>query len=148
MTRAKAKGKARAPTPATQNAAMPWRKVRGKVKILLLTTRTTKRWVVPKGWPMVDRSSSECAAREAFEEAGVKGKISKKPLGTYSYGKLRKSGLTVNCKVKVFTLKVTRQHSKWPEKAVRKIQWCSPADAAEMVKEIGLKRLIRKFSRK
>jgi 8-oxo-dGTP pyrophosphatase MutT (NUDIX family) len=126
---------------------MPWRKVRGKIEILLVTTRTTKRWVIPKGWPMKDHSPSECAAREAFEEAGVRGKISALPLGIYSYGKLRKSGRTVICKVKVFALKVTRQHTRWPEKSAREIEWCSPPEALERVKEIGLKRLIVKFTK-
>jgi 8-oxo-dGTP pyrophosphatase MutT (NUDIX family) len=133
---------------AKQYAALPWRRIRGKIKILLVTTRNTRRWVIPKGWPMRGCTPSECAALEAFEEAGVQGKTKPTPLGVYSYRKLRKSGRIVTCKVSVFAMKVTRQKARWPEKSARDLQWCTPNEALELVNEIGLKRLIRKFSRK
>jgi 8-oxo-dGTP pyrophosphatase MutT (NUDIX family) len=140
--------RARAKPPAKQYAALPWRKVGGKIKILLVTTRTTKRWVIPKGWPMKDASPCDCAALEAFEEAGLTGKIAATPFGFYSYRKIRKAKRAIRCKVVVFQMKVTRQKTKWPEKAARQTEWFTPAEALRRVTEIGLKRLVRKFAQK
>ena len=36
----------------TQFAALCWRVMDGKVQILLITSRGSGRWIVPKGWPM------------------------------------------------------------------------------------------------
>ena len=91
-------------------------------------------------------SPAECAQREALEEAGVKGKIAASPLGFYTYQKVRKTGRSVPCRVHVFALKVTKQRARWPERKVREFIWCAPRQCMERVKEIGLRRLIRKFA--
>ena len=71
-----------------QIAAMPIRRVAdGSAEILLVTSRTTQRWIVPKGWPIKGLKDHDAAAREAFEEAGVVGRISEKPAGRYTYWK-------------------------------------------------------------
>ena len=131
----------------SQYAALPWRWTDDHLEILLITTLTTRRWVVPKGWPMAGCSPSECAAREALEEAGVVGEMASSPLGSFSYGKRRKTGETVPCKVAVFALEVARQRRTWPEKSVRETCWCSVDEALARVTELGLKRLIAKFAR-
>jgi 8-oxo-dGTP pyrophosphatase MutT (NUDIX family) len=72
--------------PAEQFAALPWRRRRGeRLEILLVTTRRSGRWIVPKGWPIDGCSPRECAAREAMEEAGVLGVIAAEPIGDFPY---------------------------------------------------------------
>jgi 8-oxo-dGTP pyrophosphatase MutT (NUDIX family) len=85
------------------------------------------------------------AAQEAFEEAGVVGKVGKKTIGSYSYDKIFESGATVRCKVRVFPLRVTRQFKRWPEKRQRRTQWRSPAQASRRVRETYLRQIIRTF---
>jgi 8-oxo-dGTP pyrophosphatase MutT (NUDIX family) len=132
--------------PAAQYAALPWRRRRGhSVEILLVTTRRTGRWIVPKGWPVNGCSPGECAAREAMEEAGVLGVIAPKPIGTFPYRKQRKSGESVRCRVEVFPLQVTHQLRKWPEKTVRETCWCTAEDAVARTSDPGLRRVIAKF---
>ncbi len=130
-----------------QYGALPWRTTARGVEILLITTQTTRRWIIPKGWPIPGLRPSECAAHEVFEEAGVEGEISNRPIGTFSYEKRRKSGDAVACKVEVFTLEVLRQRRKWPEKGSRKTRWCSVKEALGHVSDPGLAKLIARFGR-
>jgi 8-oxo-dGTP pyrophosphatase MutT (NUDIX family) len=130
----------------SQYAALPWRRVEGRLEILLITTLTTKRWVVPKGWPLEGCSPSECAAQEAFEEAGV-GTMASKPVGSFDYRKRRKAGDEIACHVDVFDLEVERQRRAWPEKAMRETCWCTVDEALARVSDPGLKRLIAKFAK-
>ncbi len=112
-------------------AALPWRWAEDHLEILLITTLTTRRWVVPKGWPIEGCTPSECAAREALEEAGVVGATmaSKAAVGSFSYLKRRKTGETISCRVAVFPLEVERQRRTWPEKDVRRSRWCTVDEA-------------------
>ncbi|MGH6889253.1 MAG: NUDIX hydrolase [Rhizomicrobium sp.] len=130
-----------------QYAALPWRRTKNALEILLVTTRRTRRWIVPKGWPEAGLLPHECAAREAFEEAGVEGKAQLKPLGNFLYEKQRKSGDSVVCSVLVFSMEVVRQRADWPEKAAREVRWCSVEEALELVGDTGLRRLIAKFAK-
>ena len=130
-----------------QYAALPWRETEGTIEILLVTTRNTGRWIVPKGWPVDDHTPSESAAYEALEEAGVLGDTSVEPLGSFHYSKRRKSGEVVSCKVFVFAMEVVRQRRRWAEKSARETCWCSLADARARVTDPGLRRLITKFAR-
>ena len=92
----------------TQDAAL---------EVLLVTTRQTKRWIVPKGWPIKGLGPAKSAAREAFEEAGVRGKVGAKPMGLFAYDKLIDAeGVVVPCEVKVFPLLVTRQSESFPNR--------------------------------
>ncbi|HEY5337743.1 MAG TPA: NUDIX hydrolase [Rhizomicrobium sp.] len=129
-----------------QYAALPYRVRAGALEILLITTRRTHRWIVPKGWLVDGQQPHDSAAVEALEEAGISGDICAKPLGFYRYQKLRKSGEVVPCKVGVFAMKVTRQRRTWLEKDVRQTRWYSAQDAAALVGEPGLKPLILKFA--
>jgi 8-oxo-dGTP pyrophosphatase MutT (NUDIX family) len=129
-----------------QYAALPWRKVRGGIEILLVTTQTTRRWIVPKGWPIPGLSPADCAAHEAAEEAGLAGHIASGSIGWFCYLKRRKSGELLPCKVEVFALEVHRQRRTWPEKHLRETRWCSPAEALARVEEPGLRRLIARFA--
>jgi 8-oxo-dGTP pyrophosphatase MutT (NUDIX family) len=115
---------------------------------MLITSRETRRWVIPKGWPKKGKSPRYSAAREAFEEAGVVGAVAKRSAGSFSYEKRLRNGGVVVCDVRVFPLEVRRQSKKWPEKQERIVKWLSASQAAEKVDESTLGEIIRRLARK
>lgn len=128
-----------------QAAAICYRKVGDKYKVLLVTSLSSRRWIIPKGWPMDGLSLSESAAIEAHEEAGIIGAVGKKSIGHYRYTKERGRDEDVTCKVHVFPLKVKRIAKSYEEKGRRRRDWVSTKEAARRVKEPGLKRILSKF---
>jgi 8-oxo-dGTP pyrophosphatase MutT (NUDIX family) len=126
---------------ARQVAALCWRRRKGVVEILLITSRETRRWVTPKGWPMDKLKDWTAAKREAFEEAGVEGRMATKPLGTFTYDKVQ-DGEAVGVIVTVYGLEVLRELKSWPERKERKRQWFAADEAARRVAEPGLRLLI------
>lgn len=130
-----------------QAAALPYRKGGdGKPEILLITSRETRRWILPKGWIENDVKPHETAALEAFEEAGVRGRVKKKPIGSYVYEKRLGAGDHVLCKVSVFALKVTAELNDWPEKKERQRRWMSLGQGAMHISEGGLVKLLLSLS--
>jgi 8-oxo-dGTP pyrophosphatase MutT (NUDIX family) len=115
---------------------------------MLVTSRETRRWIIPKGWPKKGKSPHHSAAREAFEEAGIVGAVARHPAGSFSYEKRLKNGGTVVCEVHVFPLEVRRQKKQWPEKQDRVVKWLSASQAAEKVKEPNLSAIILRLARK
>lgn len=134
------------PVLRRQVAALPYRIAdTGAVEILVITSRDTGRFIIPKGWPKKGYKKPESAAMEAFEEAGIAGKVSPKPVGSYTYWK-RGVGEFERLQVIVYPLRVTKQRADWPEKGQRRMAWLSAADAALLVDEPELGSLIRAFS--
>ena len=115
---------------------------------MLVTSRDTGRWVLPKGWPEFGEQFCDAAAREAGEEAGLKGAISSQEAGRYYYSKGLADGDNVRCEVLVYPLEVDDVADKWKEKGERKRKWVSPAKAAEMVAEADLGKVILAFAGK
>jgi len=115
------------------------------IEILVVTSRDTGRWIIPKGWPMKDRKPYEAAAIEAFQEAGIRGKVHKKPVGSYTYLKLLDDGDVAPCIVDVFQIEATELATKFKEKGERRLAWVSPDEAARRVREIELKSLLVEF---
>ncbi len=109
---------------------------------MLVTSRETGRWVIPKGWPISGLTPQNSAAREAIEEAGVLGQISDQPIGTYHYDKRLADGSSMLCAVEVFLLKVEQQLASWPEQTQRQTRWFSVLDAAGAVHEPELSIII------
>lgn len=128
----------------SQFGALPWRLNDGKVEILLITSRGTGRWIIPKGWPMDGATPAEAAATEAYEEAGVEGKPSHLVLGFYSYRK-RNNGDDLPIVVAVFPIRVQKVLQDWPEKGERKRKWVSQKKAAALLREPELKRIVKHF---
>lgn len=114
-------------------------------EILMITSRDTGRWVIPKGWPMAGRTGAGVAATEAYEEAGVRGTVARRAIGRYHYPKGQPGGLKLNCVVKVYALKVADLLDDFPERGERRRQWFSPAEAAARVDEPELAALLRDF---
>src|SRR6267378_4165963 len=109
-----------------QYGALPYRRNGdARTEVMLVTSRETRRWIIPKGWPHKGKTPHRSAAREAFEEAGVVGAVSRRSIGSFSHNKRLKNGDVVTCKVLVFPLKVNRQNKKWPEKEEREVRWWS-----------------------
>ena len=132
--------------PRQQYAALPWRRAAdGSVEILLITSRETKRWVIPKGWPIKGLKSPKSAAREAFEEAGVTGDPGKKKIGVYHYDKKLASSRIQHVRVNVYALRVEFEADTWPEQGQRDKLWTTAADAASRVDEPELQALISAF---
>jgi 8-oxo-dGTP pyrophosphatase MutT (NUDIX family) len=127
-----------------QYAALPYRqKGRSSTEVLLVTSRDTGRWIIPKGWPLKGKRPHKAAAREAHEEAGVVGKINRRAIGSFSYAKRLKSGRVIVCEVKVFGLEVKQQEKSWPEKGEREVMWLSRTKAAKTVGDRALGAIIR-----
>jgi 8-oxo-dGTP pyrophosphatase MutT (NUDIX family) len=130
-----------------QYGALPYRLTgRSRTEVMLVTSRETQRWIIPKGWPQKGKAPYRSAAREAFEEAGVVGAVGRRSVGSFPYEKRLNNGGVVVCEVHVFPLKVTRQSKQWPEKEQREVKWLSANEAAETVQEPMLSEIIRRLA--
>ena len=128
----------------TQFGALCWRVRKNKLQMLLVTTRRTRRWVVPKGWPMDGATPAESAAAEAFEEAGVRGEVSERCVGIFTYTKEMSDG-DLPCVVAVFPIHAGTILDDWPEKDMRRRRWLTPRKAAALVQEPELARILLDF---
>lgn len=132
--------------PPVQYAALPWRRgCSGQIEILLVTSRGTRRWVIPKGWPIKGKAAHASAAQEAWEEAGIQGRIAPEPLSVYGYAKGLSAGRTIDVNVEVFPLEVTSEQAIWPEQSQRERRWVPVCEAAELVAEPELRCAILGF---
>ena len=114
----------------------------GSQQVLLITSRGSGRWVIPKGWPTKRLKDHKAAAREAEQEAGVLGKVKSKPIGNYTYPKTDGASAQ-SLRVAVFLLSVRRQRRRWPERDERRRAWFPVHKAAKEVSEPELRTLIR-----
>jgi len=132
--------------PRLQYAALPWRRGdEGQVEVLLITSRETRRWVIPKGWGKKKEAGAEAAAREALEECGVSGLVAAKPVGGFRYQKILKTGEAEAVRVAVHALEVVQELDDWPERAIREKLWVTPQHASRLVDEPDLKALLLEF---
>ncbi|WP_323042506.1 NUDIX hydrolase [Gemmobacter sp.] len=132
--------------PHAQYGALCWRQHRDEVQVLLITSRETGRWLIPKGWPMKGRPAHEAARIEAWEEAGVIGTAGAEPIGVYAYAKGRAPETLRSCAVAVYPLQVTGLARRFPETGQRRRKWFSLAKAARKVAEPDLAALIAGFT--
>ena len=130
----------------TQYGVIAWKESDGGGRqVLLITSRDTKRWVIPRGNPISGLSPPQAAAQEAWEEAGIRGETDDEALGAYPYDKRRLNGLLVPAEVQVFAMLVSEEAETWPEASQRERRWFSPAEAAEAVDEPELGALLGKL---
>lgn len=128
-----------------QTAALCLRHSATGPEVLLVQTLRLRQWVIPKGWPVATLSLAQSAEREAWEEAGVRGHVSPAPIGSFTYTKVKKSGLPVLCCAQVFRLEVTSVVDTYPEAAKRTRLWTSPAVAADLVRDPELAAILRRL---
>ena len=125
-----------------QMAALCHRGDGARREYLLVTSRDTARWIIPKGWPIRGLTASETALREAWEEAGViKGKATNQPIGSYTYQKRRSRGLELPVETLVYSVAVKHLAEEFPEAHERDRKWVSATTAAELVNEAELKQI-------
>ena len=137
------------PVVRVQYGALPYRFTpMAALEVLVVTTRQSRRWIVPKGWPIKRLTPSKSAAREAFEEAGVRGKIGARAIGNFRYKKTGQNGADPDCEVKIFPLLVRRQSATWPEHGQRVVQWVDPEKAISLIREPELKAIVAKFAKR
>ena len=129
-----------------QIAALPLRWNDDVVEVLMVTSRDTGRWVVPKGWTMKGVKPWAAAAIEAMEEAGARGHIAREVFGTYSYDKILEDGAAQPCRVRVYPMVVERLKDDWKEKAERERRWFPLPEAAKLVDEPELSRMLTRLS--
>ena len=122
-----------------QTAALCTRRGKKGIEVLLVTSLQTRRWIVPKGWPMEGRSLAQAALQEAWEEAGVRGTVAGRPGGRFA----AQSGLEMPCRCSVYRIDVSDLAGEYPEKPRRLRQWMRQQAAAEAVDEPELKAIIR-----
>ena len=132
--------------PRLQCAALCFRTHHGQAQVLLVTSRATGRWLLPKGWPIAGLDHPQSAAREAWEEAGVKGETGDTCLGHFSYLKAMASGAGVPCIVAVYPLRVDTIAARFRERAERRRKWFALEKAASLVQEPGARHLIAEFA--
>lgn len=131
---------------STQYAALCYRWLRGKeIEVLLITSRDTGRWVIPKGWPVEGKDGAGSATVEAFEEAGVEGEITGDCIGLFSYDKTLGPKQEIPVVVAVYPLEVRKMLTDFPERKERELRWFAPKKAAQKVDEPELAALIRDF---
>lgn len=136
--------------PRTQFAGLPFRVVKGNkgkhVEVLLVTSRETQRWIIPKGWPIDGMTPADAATQEVWEESGARGHGYDLCLGLYSYRKWMSEDLSLPIIVAVFPVKVLTLEDDYPEVAQRRRKWFSLEKAASKVDERDLRQLIATFS--
>lgn len=131
----------------TQYGVIPVRRTAdGAIEVLLITSRDTGRWVVPRGNPIAGKSPAESAAQEAYEEAGIIGPVGTAPIGSYTYEKRRRLRSAVPAVVHLFRMDVAEERDDWPEKGQRERRWFQAEEAASAVQEADLAALIRRMS--
>ncbi|MHA3977853.1 NUDIX hydrolase [Halovulum sp. GXIMD14794] len=135
----------RLPRRHLQYGALCYRKTGKGLEILLVTSRGTRRWVAPKGWPIRGKGPAGTAAQEAWEEAGVKGRVTGDSVGVYTYRKHLPKGRSMTCVVELFPVEVADNLNRFPEAKERRTKWMKPKKAAKAVDEPELARLIKRF---
>lgn len=138
--------------PALQVAALPWRRVGGRIEVLLVTSRRTRRLIVPKGWPMAGCAPERAAEIEAMEEAGAFGTAGPVPLGCYRYEKLLdaapgavRAPVSLPVRVTVFPLRVRLLLPQWKEAAERRRMWIGTGEARSAIGDPGLAALVARL---
>jgi 8-oxo-dGTP pyrophosphatase MutT (NUDIX family) len=128
--------------PRLQVGALPWRQSVDGIEVLLVTSRLSRHWLIPKGWLMKGKTAAEAAAREALEEAGVRGTISGAPIARYSYDKLCLDRDAIPCVVDVYPLRVDKELNEWQESTTRTRSWMPLETASMLAYEEGLSALL------
>lgn len=134
--------------PPNQAAALPIRlHAEGFVEVMLVTSRKSGRWIIPKGWMEAGLAPHEVAAKKAEEEAGLIGRVDPECFGTFTYEKRPTSGTTIRCDVVVYLLRVEEQLARWREQGERQYRWLPSREASRLICNIALQRLVQKIGR-
>lgn len=123
-----------------QVGAVPWRRrADGGIEVLLITSRGTGQWLVPKGGIEAKLGPVASASEEAWEEAGVRGRIDEQPVGAFTHLKSREGAHPLRCRVTVHRLEVETVARTWPERGQRKRRWFGIGEAMSAVRSPELR---------
>lgn len=126
-----------------QIAALPWRRDRdGKLRLLLVTSRTNQKWMLPKGWPMPGKTDAQVALIEALEEAGITGTVGDAAIGSYHYRKIFDETRSSPARAVIYPVEVGEEFDDWRERSQRRKKWVRPRKAVSMVFERDLARFL------
>jgi 8-oxo-dGTP pyrophosphatase MutT (NUDIX family) len=114
------------PNPSSHACAIPYRIVGGRVEVCIVTTVRKQRWVFPKGYVEDGETATEAALKEAWEEAGLIGKIAGTAVGSYERRKLGSV-----CRVVCYLMQVEECQRAWSESGVRRRRWVKAEEALE-----------------
>lgn len=128
-----------------QYAALCTRRKGKRTEVLLITSRDTGRWILPKGWPMEGKTGAEAALIEAWEEAGVIGHLTGPPVGSYASQKVLIDSHPMPCRVEVHPVHVEKLAARFPEKGQRRRKWTGVKKAAKLVIEPELAAILRRL---
>lgn len=129
-----------------QVGALPFRKGAGdRLEVMLVTGKGGGSWIVPKGWPMRGRTLAEAAAQEAYEEAGVRGRMTGPPIGRFDNRKNHRWLGPIECTIEVYPMQVTHSLGEWPEKGLRRRRWFDEEEATGVLRSGELRALVRAF---
>lgn len=134
-----------AKTTRYQYASLPFRVEDGHPLVMMITSRETRRWILPKGRPETGMAPWQVAAQEAYEEAGLVGSVSTRAVGAYASTKRMRSGEEQPCTVRVFLFRVEEELADWPERGQRDRRWMSPGEAALQASEPQLAQMLLEF---
>jgi 8-oxo-dGTP pyrophosphatase MutT (NUDIX family) len=124
---------------ARQVAALPWRlDAEGGLEFLLVTSRTSKHWLLPKGWPIPGKSGLESALQEAFEEAGIHASGPDQPIGRYAFIKVLHDETELPCTMAVYAVGDVKELAEWPEQLQRDRMWFTQAEAVSIAFDFNL----------
>ncbi|MEP2706103.1 MAG: NUDIX hydrolase [Roseibium sp.] len=128
-----------------QIAALCVRERAGVRQVLMVTSKSARRWILPKGWPIMTRRAHRTASIEAFEEAGIIGKARKKPIGSFQSFKGVEAGFRLRTRVLVYRVDVTETTKEFPESGKRDVRWVSVPAAIKLADEPGLVKVLRQL---
>lgn len=131
--------------PRRQVGALVWRFEKSVLQVLLVNSRDTGRYVIPKGWCEKKLTDRQAAANEAYEEAGIRGLVTQEPIGEFAYNKIIGPGFAVPCIIAVYSMEAITELTSWPEMNERQRNWLTLDQAAAKVNEPELKILIEEF---
>jgi 8-oxo-dGTP pyrophosphatase MutT (NUDIX family) len=130
-----------------QYGVLPYRFTEtNSLEVLLVTTRQTRRWIIPKGWPIKGLKPPKSSAREAYEEAGIRGTVGAKSVWVFSYEKLQEENSgAIPCEVRVFPMIVKRQLDTWSEAHEREARWFEPVKETDRSRNWLVARAVEDF---
>lgn len=130
-----------------RTGALPWRFTKaGDLEFLLVTSRSSRRWIIPKGRPMAGKSLAQAAAQEAYEEAGVRGQVDAQSIGGFKHVKQSAVGEPVTVFVHVYPLAVAQELRSWPEDTQRSRRWFGQSEFFEVIQPEELRTAVRRFA--
>jgi len=127
-----------------QSGVLPYRPSGPDLKILIILSRTSGNWIVPKGHLEPGLTARESAEAEALEEAGLLGDVGFRPIGAYTYRRHPSRGAVI-CRVRLFPMRVTQEVEEYDERGEREKRWVSADEAVDLLAYSGLRRAVSKL---